>query len=68
MRHERHGTGTNIENYISVGLLKVKDVKKERQFFFASCYFIKVQQKVAMVSRKFSSSNIKPTNFWKNNR
>ena len=28
MRHERHGTGTNIENYISVGLLKVKDVKK----------------------------------------
>ena len=40
MRHERHGTGTNIENYISVGLLKVKDVEKEMQFFFASCYFI----------------------------
>ena len=67
MRHERHGTGTNIENYISVGLLNVEDVKK-RQFFFASCYFIKVQQKVAMVSRKFSSSNKKPTNFSKNNR
>ena len=33
MRHERHGTETNIENYISIGLLKVKDVKKERQFF-----------------------------------
>ena len=33
MRHERHGTGTNIENYISVGLLNVKDVKKKTIFF-----------------------------------
>ena len=41
MRHERHGTGTNIENYISVGLLKVKDVKKERQFFFRFMLFHK---------------------------
>ena len=33
MRHERHGTGTNIENYISIGLLKVKDVKKRNAIF-----------------------------------
>ena len=34
MRHERHGTGTNIENYTSIGLLKVKDVKKKKAIFF----------------------------------
>ena len=47
MRHERHGTGTNIENYTSIGLLKVKDVKKKKAIFFASCYLIEVQQKLA---------------------
>ena len=35
MRHERHGTGTNIENYILTGLLKVKDVKKRKAIFFS---------------------------------
>ena len=35
MRHERHGTGTNIENYISIGLLKVKDIKKREGIFFS---------------------------------
>ena len=40
MRHERHGTGTNIENYIAIGLLKVKDVKKRNAIFFASCNVI----------------------------
>ena len=34
MRHDRHGTVTNIENYISIGLLKVKDVKKRKAIFF----------------------------------
>ena len=38
MRHERHGTGTNIENYVSIGLLKIKDIKK-RQFFFRFVLF-----------------------------
>ena len=35
MRHERHGTGTDIENYILIGLLKVKDVKKRKVIFFS---------------------------------
>ena len=39
MRHERHGTGTNIENYISIGLLKVKDVKKRKAIFFRFVLF-----------------------------
>ena len=40
MRHDRHGTVTNIENYISIGLLKVKDVKKKKCncFRFVLCH------------------------------
>ena len=39
MRHERHGTGTNIENYISIGLLEVKDIKKRKAIFFRFVLF-----------------------------
>ena len=35
MRHERHGTGTNVENYVSIGLLKIKDIKKKKANFFS---------------------------------
>ena len=39
MRQERHGTGTNIENYIPIGLLKVKHVKKRKAIFFRFVLF-----------------------------
>ena len=39
MRHERHGNGTNIENYISFDLIKVKDVKKRKAIFFRFVLF-----------------------------
>ena len=53
MRHERHGTGTNIENYVSIGLLKVKDVKKRNAIFFRFVVFHIGSTKVGRKSRYF---------------
>ena len=53
MQHERHGTGTNIENYISIGLLKVKDVKKRKAIFFRFVLFHIGSTKIAQKSRYF---------------
>ena len=53
MRHERHGTGTDIENYILIGLLKVKDVKKRKVIFFRFLLFHIGSTKVGRKSRYF---------------
>ena len=53
MRHERNGTGTNSENYILIGLLKVKDVKKRRVNFFRFVLFHISSTKVGRKSRYF---------------
>ena len=53
MRHERHETGTNIENYISIALLKVKDAKKRKAIFFRFVLFQIGSTKVGRKSRYF---------------
>jgi len=53
VRHERHGTGTNIESYISIGLLRVRDVIKRKTIFFHFVLFHIGSTKVGRKSRYF---------------
>ena len=57
MRHQRHGTGTSIENYTSIGLLKVKDVKKRKGIFFRFVLLHRGSTKVGPKSRHFMPVN-----------
>ena len=74
MPHEKHGTGADIGNYISIGLLQAKDFKKRKAIFSRfmlihigstkdgrkSRYFM---PRKALISKKFLSSNKKTPNF-----